>query len=145
METLLISACLYGVECKYSGGSNALPDRLLEKLREKYKLIPVCPEVAAGLPIPRNPSERVGDRVLMNSGRDVTAEYHKGAEIALRLCELYGCRKALLQARSPSCGSKRIYDGSFSGTLTDGNGVCAELLKVSGITVINDPEIELIL
>lgn len=145
METLLISACLYGSECKYSGGSNALSKELMEKLRKKYRLIPVCPEVAAGLPIPRNPSERVGDRVLMNNGRDVTAEYYSGAEISLRLCKLYGCRKALLQARSPSCGSERIYDGSFSGVMTDGDGVCAELLKANGITVLNDPHIEKLL
>lgn len=145
MENLLISACLYGVECKYSGGSNALPPEIMEKLRNKYRLIPVCPEVAAGLPIPRNPSERVGDRVLMNSGRDVTKEYHKGAEIALKLCKLYGCRKALLQARSPSCGSEKIYDGSFSGKLTAGNGVCAEKLKHAGINVLNDPDIDKLL
>ena len=82
MEKLLISSCLLGNECKYSGGSNRLPDGVLAALREKYTLIPVCPETAGSLPIPREPSERVGARVLSRSGRDVTAEYALGAQTA---------------------------------------------------------------
>ena len=73
METLLISACLLGANCKYNGGNNALPPEVLERLRQRYRLIPVCPETAGGLPIPREPSERRGRRVISRSGQDVTA------------------------------------------------------------------------
>ena len=78
MENLLISACLLGVECKYSGGSNALPEETIEKLRTRYRLIPVCPETAGGLPTPRDPSERLGERVVSCRCADVTAQFKKG-------------------------------------------------------------------
>ena len=142
MEKLLISACLLGFNCKYSGGSNALPAETLEKLRSDYALVPVCPEVAGGLPVPREPSERQGTAVFTRSGRDVTAEYRKGAETAARLASLFGCSKALLKENSPSCGSGRIYDGSFSGVLTAGDGVSAEKLKALGIEIIGESAIK---
>lgn len=138
METLLISACLLGAKCKYSGGSNALPPETLAALKARYRLIPVCPEVAGGLPVPREPGERQGDRVVSRSGRDVTEAYRRGAEAALRLARRFGCRKALLKARSPSCGSGQIYDGSFSGRLIDGDGVTAALLRASDLVVLNE-------
>ena len=141
MEKLLISACLTGAECKYSGGSNALPEKTLERLRAKYALVPVCPEVAGGLPVPREPSERKGTGVFSVSGRDVTAEFCRGAETAIRLASLFGCTKALLKENSPSCGSGRIYDGSFSGVLTDGDGVCAEKLRALGIEIIGESSV----
>lgn len=86
-------------------------------------------------------AERVGGRVLRKDGVDVTAEYKKGAEEVLKIARLVGCKKAILKARSPSCGSNTIYDGTFSGTLTSGNGVCAELLKKNGIEVVSEEEI----
>ena len=138
METLLISACLLGAKCKYSGGSNALPPETLAALKARYHLIPVCPEVAGGLPVPREPGERQGDRVVSRSGRDVTEAYRLGAEAALALARRFGCRKALLKARSPSCGSGQIYDGSFSGRLIDGDGVAAALLRASDLVVLNE-------
>ena len=138
METLLISACLLGAKCKYSGGSNALPPETLAALKARYHLIPVCPEVAGGLPVPREPGERQGDRVVSRSGRDVTEAYRRGAEAALALARRFGCRKALLKARSPSCGSGQIYDGSFSGRLIDGDGVAAALLREAGLVIINE-------
>ncbi len=138
METLLISACLLGAKCKYSGGSNALPPETLAALKARYHLIPVCPEVAGGLPVPREPGERQGDRVVSRSGRDVTEAYRRGAEAALALARRFGCRKALLKARSPSCGSGQIYDGSFSGRLIDGDGVAAALLRASDLVVLNE-------
>lgn len=138
METLLISACLLGAKCKYSGGSNALPPETLAALKARYRLIPVCPEVAGGLPVPREPGERQGDRVVSRSGRDVTEAYRRGAEAALALAGRFGCRKALLKARSPSCGSGQIYDGSFSGRLIDGDGVAAALLREADLVVLNE-------
>ena len=142
MENLLISACLMGYECKYCGGSNRLAEGELEALRAKYRLIPVCPESAGGLSTPRDPSERLGDRVVSIKGRDVTAEYIKGAETALHLAGRYGCKAALLKAKSPSCGKSEIYDGSFSERLVPGDGVTAELLQRSGIFVYNEDDIE---
>lgn len=143
MENLLISACLLGVQCRYDGGSKPVMPTVA--LMEQYHLIPICPEQLGGLPTPRNPSERRGDRVVMNDGRDVTAEYRRGAEETLRLARLYGCTAAVLKERSPSCGCGRIYDGTFTGTLTDGDGVTAALLKENGIKVYGESELEKLL
>ena len=137
--TILVSACLLGVCCRYDGDSK--PNSDVIKLREKFTLVPICPEVDGGLPTPRTPSERVGDRVLMRDGRDVTSNYQSGAMVALERAKTFSCTDALLKARSPSCGSGRIYDGSFSGSLIDGDGVAAELLKKEGVSVYNEDEI----
>lgn len=144
-EYLMISACLLGVNCKYNGGNNKLPDGILEKLAEKYSLLPVCPECYGGLTTPRLPSERVGDRVLSSDGTDVTEQYRKGASAALLLAKLTGARLALLKENSPSCGKSRIYDGTFSLTLTEGDGVCAEALMKNGVTVYGESEAEMLL
>ena len=144
MENLLISACLLGVECKYSGGSNALPEETIEKLRTRYRLIPVCPETAGGLPTPRAPSERLGERVVSCRGADVTAQFKKGAEAALTLARRYGCTTALMKEHSPSCGSGLIYDGSFLGKLVKGDGCAAELLKAAGVSVVGENMTELL-
>ncbi len=138
MEVLLVSACLMGFDCKYSGGNNALPPKTLDALRRSFRLIPVCPETAGGLPTPREPSERRGERVVSRDGRDVTAAFQKGAALTLRLAERYGAKRALLKCNSPSCGSGMIYDGSFSGTLIPGDGMTAELLKSRGIAIIGE-------
>ncbi len=145
MENLLVSACLLGVECKYCGGSNKLPEQQLAALRQCFRLIPVCPETAGGLPTPRDPSERLGDKVLSNQGRDVTAQYQKGAETALRLARRYGCKAALLKEKSPSCGSGLIYDGSFTGTLVTGDGLAAQALKEEGLIVFGESDTELLI
>ena len=137
-KALLISACLLGANCKYSGGSNRLPEETLKKLRERFRLIPVCPETAGGLGVPREPSERRGEGVVSRSGRDVTAEYRAGAAVALALCRRFGCEAALLKERSPSCGSGVIYDGSFSATLTEGDGVAAERLRQANIRIYGE-------
>lgn len=138
MENLLVSACLLGFECKYSGGSNKLSDEYIAQLKAKYRLIPVCPETAGGLPVPRDPSERLGDKVISSKGRDVSAQFNKGAEIALYLARRYGCKKALLKRNSPSCGGEYIYDGSFSGALIPGEGVTAELLRAEGLEIMGE-------
>ncbi len=142
-QTILVSACLLGVCCRYDGESK--PNSEVIKLREKFTLVPICPEVDGGLPTPRTPSERVGDRVLMRDGTDVTENYQRGAEEALRLARQLGCKAAVLKARSPSCGKGQIYDGSFSGTLCQRHGVCAELLLEEGISVYTEDEIDLLL
>ena len=138
MEKLLISACLLGFECKYSGGSNKLSDERIAALKKEYRLIPVCPETAGGLPVPRDPSERLGDKVVSSRGKDVTAEFTKGAETALYLAKRYDCRKALLKRNSPSCGGEFIYDGTFSGKIIPGQGVTAELLRLEGIEIFGE-------
>lgn len=137
---LLVSACLLGIACKYSGGDN-LCSQLLHQLHEAgHILIPVCPEIYGGLSTPRPPAERLGGRVITETGTDVTAQYRKGADEALRLYRLCGCEAALLKAKSPSCGSGLIYDGTFSHTKIAGDGVTAELLKANGIPVYTEED-----
>lgn len=133
---LLISACLLGVPCRYDGASK--PCAALELLTEKFVLVPVCPEQLGGLPTPRIPAERRGDHVVTRDGRDVTENYLRGAQEALRIARITGCKTALLKAKSPSCGCGRIYDGTHTGALTDGNGTTAELLKNNGIAVYTE-------
>ena len=133
---ILISACLLGIPCRYDGASKAQP--WAEELARRHELVPVCPEQLGGLPTPRTPSERRGDRVVMNTGADVTEQYRRGAEAALRLCRLTGCEAAILKERSPSCGSGEIYDGTFTGTVVEGWGVTAELLRREGIPVLGE-------
>lgn len=140
---MLISGCLLGLCCRYDGDSK--PIDKIHLLKEKYYLVPVCPEQLGGLSTPREPSEIIGDKVVSKVGTDVTAQYQKGAEEALRLARLFGCKKALLKERSPSCGFGKVYDGSFSGTLRDGNGVAAALLSKNGIAVFGESQIEALL
>ena len=133
---ILVSACLLGVACKYSGGDNACPAVLA--LAGRHTLIPVCPEVYGGLPTPRPPAERQGDRVVTEQGEDVTAQYQKGAQAAVQLAKLTGCEAAVLKKNSPSCGYGQIYDGTFTRTLTAGSGLTAEALLAAGIPVYNE-------
>ena len=133
---ILISACLLGARCRYDGASK--PQPWIAALAERHTLVPVCPEQLGGLPTPRPPAERRGDRVVTREGADVTAQYRRGAEEALALCRLLGCGAALLKERSPSCGRGEIYDGTFSGTLTPGDGVTAALLEANGVAVYGE-------
>ena len=143
MENLLISSCLVGNNTKYNGKNNYLP--LIEKLKDKYNLIVICPEVMGGLSIPRDPSEIKGDKVISNKGNDVTKEYNLGAKIALELAKKYNCKKALLMEKSPSCGVKKIYDGTFSKNLIDGMAITTKLLYENKIEVYSKDEIDLLL
>lgn len=140
---VIISACLIGVRCRYDGG-----DSRNETAMQHYDtatLIPVCPEEAGGLPTPRPPAEIVGGdgddvldgnaKVLTADGTDVTEAFLKGAHHALKVAQANSATHVILKARSPSCGCGDIYDGTFSGTLTSGDGVTAALLKRHGITV----------
>ena len=135
---ILISACLLGCRCRYDGASK--PQPWIAALAERHTLVPVCPEQLGGLSTPRPPAERCGVRVVTREGGDVTAQYRRGAEEALRLCRLLGCDTALLKERSPSCGSGAIYDGTFTGTVTAGDGVTAELLRKNGIPVYEETQ-----
>ena len=145
MKRLLVSACLLGANCKYSGGNNALDPDALRALKESWALVPVCPETAGGLGVPREPSERRGERVVTRRGEDVTAAFERGAQTACRLCERFGCAEALLKENSPSCGSGTIYDGSFSGTLKSGDGLTAELLRARGVEIVGESALERLL
>ena len=137
---LLISACLLGCRCRYDGASK--PQPWLAALAERHELVPVCPEQMGGLATPRLPAERQGDRVVTKEGADVTAQYRRGAEEALRLCRLFDCQAALLKERSPSCGCGSVYDGTFTGVLTAGDGVTAELLRAEGVPVYGESRAE---
>lgn len=139
-EAILVSACLLGVPCRYDGASKPCP--AVAELEKHYRLISVCPEQLGGLPTPRPASEIGPDgRIRNRLGADVTEQYRAGAEAALRLALANGCRIAVLKEKSPSCGSGRVYDGTFGGVLTKGNGITAELLQKNGIRVIGESEI----
>ncbi|MBR3705047.1 MAG: DUF523 domain-containing protein [Oscillospiraceae bacterium] len=128
-----------GRNCKYNGGNNYTA--AVEQLKERYELIPVCPEQDGGLPTPRESSERLGDRVVSKNGNDVTQQFTRGAQHALDTAQKNCCTRALLKERSPSCGCGAIYDGTFTGTVIEGDGVTAELLKRHGITVYGESRI----
>ncbi len=133
---ILVSACLMGLGVRYDGGRKE--NEAVLRLMERHTLIPVCAEVFGGLPTPRVPAERTGDKVITRDGRDVTGEYVRGAEEIVRLAALYGCTLAILKERSPSCGHGSIYDGTHTGTLRPGDGVLAERLIKAGVTVIGE-------
>ena len=132
----VVSACLAGQDCRYDGRSNLRP--AIAALVEAGQAVPVCPEVMGGLPTPRNPCEQKDGRVVSATGEDRTAEFAAGAEAALYIAEEHGCCAAILKARSPSCGCGRIYDGTFSHTLTDGDGLFAALLRKKGFALFTE-------
>ncbi len=137
---LLISACLLGIPCRYDGASRA--NENINILSEHFDLVPICPECDGGLTTPRHPSEIVGNRVLNSAGKDVTAEYALGAELAVKTALDIGCKFALLKARSPSCGNIDIYDGTFTKTLIVGKGITAKALVNAGVKVFNEEQID---
>lgn len=136
---VLVSQCLLGAPCRYDGRCAGNEDVRREAAARGW--IPVCPEILGGLPTPRVPAERQGERVVARDGADVTAAYRRGAEEALRLARLYGAKYALLKERSPSCGSGAVYDGAFCGRLVPGDGVTAALLKAHGVAVFGETEL----
>lgn len=137
---IAVSACLAGVECRYNG--KAFPVEEVMELYRQGKALPVCPEMLAGFSAPRHPGEIRNGRVFSSSGDDETEGYMRGAKIALAVVLAAGCTKAVLKSKSPTCGSGRIYDGTFTGRMTDGDGVFASLLKQNGITVITEDDIK---
>lgn len=140
---LLVSACLLGCACRYDGKSK--PCDSVIALEKEHTLIPFCPEIYGGLPTPRVPSEVVGDAVINRDGKDVTAEYVRGAEESLAIAKALNCDAAILKSKSPSCGKGEIYDGSFSATLKSGNGITASLFIDAGIPVFSEKEIDILI
>jgi len=150
MEKILVSRCLLGHRVRYDGGAHG-PFDLLGLWHAEGRIVPLCPEVAGGLPTPRPPAEIPGGQggavldgqrpVMTEGGEDVTAAFVAGAEAALALIARHGIRLAVLKARSPSCGNVENYDGSFSGTRVAGEGVTAAALKRAGVAVFNETEL----
>ena len=135
---ILISECLAGVPCRMDGKSKLIPE--IKELADSGQAVCACPEVLGGLPTPREPSERCGNRVINRAGDDVTEAFQKGAEEALRIYREHNCTMAVLKSKSPSCGIGMIHNGLFDGGLVSGNGVCAQLFLDEGIEVITEQE-----
>ena len=143
---ILISACLLGEAVRYDGGSCAqclddVSKQRIQKWQAQGLLLPLCPEVAGGLPVPRPAAEIQGSYVKTQAGEDVSVEFERGAKQALNLCLQHDIRIALLKQGSPSCGNSLINDGSFSKTKIHGQGITAKLLSEHGIQVFNEHEI----
>lgn len=136
---IMVSACLLGENCKYNGGNN-YSENVMEYVKG-HQVISVCPEVDGGLPIPRIPCEIVDGIVTDKQGQSKDAEFRAGAELGLKKALEEKVDLAILQSRSPSCGVKEIYDGSFTGRLIDGQGIFAKLLIEKGIKVIDAADI----
>ena len=132
---IMVSGCLLGENCKYNGGNN-YSEKVAEYIKG-HEVISVCPECMGGLPTPRIPAEIVDGVVTNREGQVVDEEFRRGAQIALEIARKEQIDVAILQSRSPSCGSKQIYDGSFSGVKVDGQGVFARLLKEHGFHMID--------
>lgn len=130
---IIVSACLVGLNCRYN--AEARSNSLVLDLVRAGKALPVCPEQLGGLPTPRDPAEMIAGKVVTVTGKDVTENYLSGATQAAKLAKLAGCEKAYLKSLSPSCGLGRIYDGTFTRTTTEGDGVFAAMLKDMGIQV----------
>ncbi|WP_413485371.1 DUF523 domain-containing protein [Shewanella baltica] len=141
VEKVLVSSCLLGQAVRYDGGHNLMESELVQTWLEQGRIVSICPECSGGLPTPRPPAERVGQRILTAQGEDVTHAFSLGADLALKLAQQEGIKVAILKARSPSCGNKQIYDGQFAKQLIAGQGLTAEKLSAAGITVFNECEL----
>ena len=137
---VLVSACLLGENCKYNGKNNY--DQNVVDFLQGHEIIPVCPEVLGGLPVPRCPAEIVAGTVMTKDGRNVHREFCEGASIALRCALEEQADLAVLQPRSPSCGVRQVYDGSFSGRLVAGQGIFAGMLAKTGIQMLEAEDIK---
>ncbi|WP_299393760.1 DUF523 domain-containing protein [uncultured Desulfovibrio sp.] len=139
MPVFIVSACLAGIPCRYDGRANTCA--AVVELVRRGLAVPVCPEGLAELPVPRPPCEIAGDRVLRRDGVDLTEAFERGAQRALELALRHGCRRAVVKSRSPSCGAGRIYDGTFSGQLCDGDGLWVRLLRRHGVEVGTEEDV----
>lgn len=145
---IMVSACLFGVDCKYNGESNRSPELVAALQNEQVVLI--CPEQSGGLPTPRPPCEIVGGdgydvlkgtaRVMNNNGEDLSQAFIKGAQNVALIAEAVKPDLIILKSRSPSCGVGSIYDGTFTSTSRQGDGVACALLKQKGLKVLSDDE-----
>ncbi len=137
---ILVSSCLLGHNVKYNGGNNK--NETLLRLLSGHTVIPVCPEVLGGLPVPRTPAEIVGGEVINRDGESVDEAFRKGAGKALEIAKQEKPDLIILQSRSPSCGVKQVYDGTFSGTLVPGQGVFARMAQEAGFRVIDIEDVK---
>ena len=140
MEKILISACLVGDKVRYDGKGQYHP--LIKSLLEKYELVPFCPEVEGGLPIPRVPSEIKKGKVFNKEGKDVTRNFVEGAKLALNICQYLDIKIAILKDGSPSCGVSEIHSGNFDNRMVKGKGITASLLEQHGVKVYSEKQIE---
>ena len=136
---IAVSACLLGHDCKYNGGNNR--SRKVLDYIEGHEVIPVCPEVAGGLPVPRTPVELQNGRAINQDGEDVTEFFRRGIEKTLKKLAGQDIGLAILQPRSPSCGCKQIYDGTFTKILIEGKGMFAQALADAGIPLMDGNEV----
>ena len=134
---IAVSACLLGHDCKYNGGNNR-SQKVLDYIKG-HEVIPVCPEVAGGLPVPRVPVELKDGRAINQNGKDVTEFFCRGVE--KEMAKMQDIDLAILQPRSPSCGCKQIYDGTFSKTLVNGKGMFAQALAEAGIRMLDGDDV----
>ena len=140
LPVVVVSACLLGVACNHVGRSS--PSAAVSGLRSTHRLIPVCPEVAGGLPTPRPAAEVTADRAVRTAaGTDVTDLYRRGAEHTLALAGAARAVGAVLKSRSPSCGCHQIYDGTHSRVLVPGQGVTAAALSGAGYPVCSEEDL----
>ncbi|MDD5096707.1 MAG: DUF523 domain-containing protein [Candidatus ainarchaeum sp.] len=135
----IVSACLAGATCRWDCSSKANAEVM--ELVASGKAIPVCPEQLGGLPTPRPPAEQKDGKVITKAGEDMTARFEHGANEALKIAKLAKCDEAILKSKSPSCGAGKVYDGTFSGNLVEGDGVFAKLLKENNIKVRTENEL----
>ena len=142
MKKILVSACLYGDKCRYDEGDVSFDDPTFLKWKAEGRLVKICPEVYGGLKTPRPDSQIRGERVLARTGQDVTEEYKKGAKEAVRLAEENQVVCCIMKQRSPSCGSKIIYDGTFTGSKIKGEGIAVRKLRKEGFKVFGEEDIE---
>ena len=138
---IAVSRCLIGENCTYAGKNNLCKE--IKELYDQGLVLPLCPEVLGGLPIPRTPCEVIGEKVIDQKGIDRTKEYTQGAKIALDKCLEKNIKIAVLKAKSPSCGKNHIYDGTFSHQLVEGDGIFVQMLKEKGIAVYSENEVTL--
>ena len=144
---IVVSACLAGVQCRYNGRDFLIPE--VADLVKKGQALPLCPEILANLPTPRACVEQKAGHFLTAAGEDLTAAgeyltaaYMAGAKVAVAIARLVGCKKAILKSKSPTCGCGAIYDGTFSGTLTAGDGIWCALLKQERIKVCSETQFQ---
>lgn len=144
MEKILVSACLMGEKVRYDGKSQQLLNDSLSLWEQQQRIVSLCPEVSGGLSIPRHPAEiqKIDKRILTCNDVDVSQQFIKGAQHALLICQKQNIRFALMKESSPSCGSTTIYDGSFSQTKINGEGVTVALLRKNGIRVFSEKNIQ---
>ncbi|MEL7649608.1 MAG: DUF523 domain-containing protein [Sedimentibacter sp.] len=134
----IVSACLCGEKCRYDGKSSLSQN--VKKLVDDGRAIMACPEIEGKLSVPRHPCEISRSRIINDHGEDMTENFMEGARKVLELAEKHNIKKAILKEKSPSCGSKFVYDGTFSRKLVKGQGITTKLLREHGIEVISDED-----